>query len=603
MAKSYPNKMQLKPGSQEHGKILSEIAGRFQESSGYMSQRYPIWNIMDDTLKVFVNADDAEKLEDRNLTSPIVIPMSYATLQTLLTYVYQVFNQDPLFRYTGITGQVEDDISAKLLELVVHNNFKKMHMDLALHTCARDSFVYGMGVITPSWINTFRTKRTSGGVIDQLVFEGNKLYNIDPYNYFPDPGTSIANIQDAEYIGFIEETNLSSLLAKQESGELFNVNFISTNGSAYIGNRRSSRSKSKSRGLTYSNSVDVLHMYVRIIPKDWKVGRGSSPEWWLFSVANESVVINVEPVELDHGGVPIVAGAPDYDGYDVSPVSRIEQIQGIQDAINWSFSTHIASVRKSLNDMIVVDPFMINMKDLEDPRPGKLIRLRRRAFGQDIKKSISQLEVRDVTQGHVNDSLILNDIMQRVSAASDIVQGYMHSKGESRSASEVNNATRAALSRIDKDVNILISQVIEPLGLMLASNVVQFMSQDLFLRSIGEHKAQLERLYGVPLEDAVSISPGELNINYDISLEDTYNMSSAGVQDWIFLFQTIMQSPELNQGFDIFRIFSLIARKLGARNIEQFRRVVQETPVDVQPTQQVQQEVQAGNLVPLEEGM
>jgi len=246
---------------------------------------------------------------------------------------------------------------------------------------------------------------------------------------------------------------------------------------------------------------------------------------------------------------------------------------------------------------------MVNMEDLKDPKPGKLIRLRRRAFGQDVKKSISQLEVRDVTQGHVNDSLILNDIMQRVSAASDIVQGYMHSKGESRSASEVNNATRAALSRIDKDVNILISQVIEPLGLMLASNVTQFMSEDLYLRTVGEHKAQLERIYGVPVEDFVTVSPEELNINYQLDLEDTYNMSSAGVQDWIFLFQTIMQSPELNQNFDIFRIFSLIARKLGARNIEQFRRVAQETPVNVQPTEQVQQEQQAGNLVPLEEGM
>ena len=38
--------------------------------------------------------------------------------------------------------------------------------------------------------------------------------------------------------------------------------------------------------------------------------------------------------------------------------------------------------------MLVVDPYLVNINDLKDPQPGKLIRLRRPAWGRGVDKVV-----------------------------------------------------------------------------------------------------------------------------------------------------------------------------------------------------------------------
>jgi hypothetical protein len=46
------------------------------------------------------------------------------------------------------------------------------------------------------------------------------------------------------------------------------------------------------------------------------------------------------------------------------------------------------------NAFFVVDPYLINVKDLEDLRPGKIVRLRRPAWGsRDIDGCIKRIEL------------------------------------------------------------------------------------------------------------------------------------------------------------------------------------------------------------------
>ena len=65
------------------------------------------------------------------------------------------------------------------------------------------------------------------------------------------------------------------------------------------------------------------------------------------------------------------------------------------------------------------------------------------------------------------------------------------------------------------------------------------------------------------------------------------------------LFSTIANTPELHQEFDVFRIFTYIARELGAKNVDDFKRVAGETNVQTQPDATVAKEVDKGNLVAL----
>ena len=56
------------------------------------------------------------------------------------------------------------------------------------------------------------------------------------------------------------------------------------------------------------------------------------------------------------------------------------------------------------------------------------------------------------------------------------------------------------------------------------------------------------------------------------------------------MFTLIAEHPELNQRFDIARIFEKIARAHGEKNVQEFYRIM--------PDQQVMEQVNKGNLVP-----
>ena len=159
-------------------------------------------------------------------------------------------------------------------------------------------------------------------------------------------------------------------------------------------------------------------MYVKIVPKEWGLKgskfnkNGDYPEIFLFTIANEQIVLRARPLNLNHNKFPIAIAAPDFDGYSITPISRMELIGGLQTTLNWMFNSHITNVRKAINDMLIVDPSLVNMEDLENPAPGKLIRLRRSAWGKGVQNAVEQLQVNDITREHMRDAQQIMEMTQ-----------------------------------------------------------------------------------------------------------------------------------------------------------------------------------------------
>ena len=96
-----------------------------------MSRRHIQWGYIDEMMTAFIPLSDYEKMikgrrsqidphnQLHRHTKPvsIVVPYSYATYETLMTYFTQSMLLDPLFIYTG--GGPGDYVGAKLLELAV----------------------------------------------------------------------------------------------------------------------------------------------------------------------------------------------------------------------------------------------------------------------------------------------------------------------------------------------------------------------------------------------------------------------------------------------------------------------------------------------------
>ena len=630
---AYPRGLDLRPGSSLHTAILSRLNIRVQESSREISKRHKSWKKIDQTLTAYIPIDEAEKkVKDNDERRPvsIVIPYSFATMETLLTYLVAAFLDYPIFKYDG--SSPEDRFGAILLEKVIEVQSRRAKMALSLHTTFRDAWSYGFGSAAPYWDKVYGKKSVmvdagflsaifgswiGGGKRresqDTTLYEGNMLKNIDPYMYLPDPNVPVQDIQKGEFVGWIETTNYMRMLEhEQKDKTYFNGRYMAgtqgSNGFSQWNKARSASGRESHYDLggtgiapSSTSPIDQVFLYVNLIPKEWGLGSKEYPEKWLFCVAADKYIRCAKPLGLNHNMYPIVTCSPDFDGYSVTPVSRLEIISGLQGALDWLINSHIENVRKSINDMLIVDPSLVNINDLLDPAPGKLIRMRRAAWGRGVENAVAQLKIQDITQNHIKDSVYVTELIKTCSGSVDSVMGLARSGSERVSATEAQGTRQSALSRLAKAAKVVSMQTMHDLGYMLASHTQQLMSESLYVSMTGRWEDELRAEFGDIQRKMVN--PFDIVIGYDVVESDGSIPGEGDVTTMVMLFQAIVSNPLLTGQFDIVRIFQRIARMSGIKDLSDFKakpmRPVQATTL---PDATVASEAQKGNLVPVGEG-
>lgn len=627
----------LKPGSELHNKIIGKLIRFADESFSVMSKRHSAWNDIDKTLKVYIPLSEAEamvKTKDYRKPTSIVVPYSYATLETILAYMMRAFLSGDVFQYEG--SGPEDTIPAKLLELVVNQQVKRYKSVLDIYSSLRDCFSYGIGATTLNWSQRWGMKPqrqeipqySSSGLqlpsistkenVKALLFEGNECINIDPYRLLPDPNTSIHNIQSMEHIGWIDFISMNRLLASDQIGDRINVKYIPNQSSQsrcsryYVDPARRMLQKEERETPNSTRYITLVTAYCEIIPKDWGLkgvmegnARGEYPEKWLFEMANEQVITRCQPLGLNHNMYPIAVAAPDFDGYSITPLARLELVGGLQTTLDFMFNSHVANVRKAMNDMLLVDPSLVNMEDLKNPEPGKLIRLRRSAWGRGVDGAIKQLAITDITQNNMRDAEQIMGMMSRATAASDATQGIVQDRGERVSASEFNGTMNMAISRLDRMAKIVSVQYLQDLAYFHASHTQQLMSENTFVKAVGDWPEELAQEFGSNYGQKVDVNPFDLIADFDVIFKDgtQKTASQTEVQFWLESMKMVASDPVLQQKFDITRIFGHAARMNGATNVFDFLQRggnVQNTQV---PDAQAASEVQKGNLIDMQQYM
>jgi hypothetical protein len=630
----YPEGLDLRPGSKLHSKIVLEVTNRARDSYNVMQARHAAWKAIDETTTAYITTDTKEQLlkeSDARKPVSIVVPQTYATLEILLTYMTAALLSDPTVWYEGVGP--EDTLGAILLSKVVQHQGYYTKMQMNLHTMFRDGFCYGLSAVSPVWtvergwvsraipgipspidVTLGRTPRQQRVSMEELLFEGNKVENIDPYAFLPDPNVSIEHVQDGEFCGWIAKDSVIALMKEEKVNDLyFNTRYLQHLGdcrSAILKNESSGRATRSGISTQQSSYVtsgttkrcDVIWMYVDLIPREWKLSKEEYPETWLFAVAADQIVIMAQPLNLNHNKKPIVTFAPDFTGYDIAPISRMETINGLQVALDWMFNSHVANVRKSINDMLVVDPSLVNMDDLKDPQPGKLIRLRRSVWGRGVDSAVKQLTVTDITRNNVADASIIMDLMKATSGSVDAVSGLRRKTSERVTAEEVRGDRFGGLSRLERLAKVAGWMALQDLGMMLASQTQQLMSEETYIKTAGQWQDVLLQEYGIT-DQRYPVTPFDILVNYDVYVRDGAVPGGNFADVWTQMLPQIMQDPEVRQRMDIIRVIKHIMRSLGAKDVNQFdrRQPLQMPQMNVQtmPDEQVMKEAQAGNVVPV----
>lgn len=628
----YPEGLDLRPTSEFHNELRSKIWNRAIQARREISKRFTNWRTIDRSLTIYVTPevnDDIEKRNDRVIddTEPernkvIVFPYSYAEMEALLTYLTAALLKDPIFPYEGVEDS--DSIGAALMELVVRNQCIKNKVALNIHTSFRDSLAYGVGIAGTSWERRWGKKavRSQGmtesfdgmrgfnnvSMQDALLFEGNALFNIDPYMWLPDPSVSSIGIQKGEFQGWIDRTNnyLNLLSMEAEKGSTyFNVKYLKykQNKRSILALDQSDRKKRDGtptdlhRSMNYiTHPIDIIKLYVNLIPSEWGLGDREYPEKWYFELASDDVIIRAEKADYAHGNYPVAVASPEFDGYNILPIGRMEVLNGLQHTIDFLFNSHVANVRKAVNDMLIVDPYLVNMKDLEDPKPGKLVRLRRPAWGRGVDKVVQQLNVSDITRANIGDINFLVQFMDRLGGADSQMSGMLRQGGPERlTGAEFQGTRSSSMARLQRIAQVIGTQFLYDIGYMFAMNVQEQMRNETYVKVTGRHAEKLASIYG--MDAKARVTPYDLAVDYDLLPPD--GMIPGGnfdVNFWSSNFKVLASQPELYQTFDLARIFMHMAQESGVKNAQDF---IRKTPVQTMPDQKVEAQVQQGNLVPV----
>lgn len=618
-----------------HKEVITLIGKCRTLSKEYMSQRYPAFEKAEKMDRAFIDVSETDsKGKKKNpFDRQVYIPISRAIADTVVTYLMTVIcGKRPYIKMHGRGG--EDQKPAKTMEVIIDYQMERQRALLIVYTFLRDMMKYGFSTIK----NVFgREYQNSFANIQRMVpfpfphtvteraqrktmaYEGPQLSNNDIYKTWPDPRVPMAKMNTGQFIGYEYSRSKYHMLKNQNV--YFNLEQLpkesaatSTDSNDGEGNRNEIQgiSSASVKGVDEKNPMyNIKEFYIEIIPKDYKLetvegfdGSPSTPEIWVFATVNDELVVRAEKSIYAHGRLPNNSAELDPDGHSLFNQSFYESVEGLQDLLNWLYNSRMANVRAWLNNRAIIDPSVVNMRDILRPNPASLIRLKKELWGKGIPidQYFHQLEVGDVTQSHVKDADFIADLMQRRHHTSDTMQGV--ETQIKRTATEIADMKQGGISHKQVQAQVIYAQSMVPMGEMMVQNNQQFLSQERYYRISGEFNQQLiQPNASYPGGNAIMAGPDDIQGFFDFPIDDGTMPSRPheNAEVWREIFNTVVTAPPLQAQIDIMWIFKQLAESLNVKNIDDARIDQGQMNINALPPEVIQAMVAKGDALPIDQ--
>ena len=600
-----------------HTRIRQAIRDRYDISRNKMREYYDRWEDAEEQYQAYIpeTEGDARRRVKRENGEPgfttIEIPYSYAIMMTAHTYWSTVFlGRSPVMQYSGRHGETEDQVLG--LEALMDYQVNVGQMLVPFYVWLLDKAKYGIGIICDYWedekvvvssieerpvtylglpvpgkVQKVRSSKTISG------YQGNKIFNVRPYDWFPDPRVPMIEFQRGEFCARKAELSWNEIVRGDMNGRYVNTDVLKKklkaaqkqNDEEYGSTETTERPEKN----IFADDLDlgfttVVEMVIELVPKDWELGTSKYPEKWVFALAADEVVIEARPLGAWHAKFPYQILEYEIDGYSLIPRGMMELMQPLTDTMSWLFNSHFHNVRKVLNDQLIVDPSRIVMKDLMDPTSGRLIRLKPEAYGTDPRLSVHQLQTIDVTQNHLRDASLVADLIQRVTGVTDNIMGMVNAGGR-KTASEVRISSSMATNRLKTGAEYDSALGWSPLSQMLLQNTQQYYTLERQYKIAGNMMGK---------QQMMDVTPDTIQGFFDfVPVDGTMPIDRFAMANvWRELMAQMAQMPPLLQTYDLGSIFAYVAKLAGAKNIDQFKIKVVDDGV-------MQQRAQAGAVIPI----
>jgi len=627
-------------GSPQAREILQEVQRRVRFWQRQSSAKATKWREAEEKVLAYLPERDvdAARRTAREGGLPqyttIQIPYSYAVVMAAYTYLTSVFmGRDPIFQYSGRHGESQQQVQA--LEALISYQVLVGQMTKHLHTWLYDPLKYGVGIVGVHWDDRIETVTTiqEQPQIDPITgielgppiklqlseqsrtYSGNRIYNLQPQDFIWDVRYTMREFQSGEFAGERRKLGWNEIIRRKQLGYYTNIEaigagsgqdyFNSDEGSSQLERPESMSSGSEGEMMSsrgHPLMVGIYQMIIEIIPEEWKLGASSYPEKWVFTVTDDfGVVLGVQPLGARHCKFPYSVIPFEPEGYGLTTRGLPEILEPVQNTVDWLINSHFYNVRAALNNKYVVDPSRVVMKDVLDPLPGGIIRLKPEAYGTDTKMVMTQQPIVDVTRTHLQDFSTMIGIGERVGGVNDQIMGML-SAGGRKTATEVRTSTSFGINRLKTTAEFASTVGFEPLSMILVQNTQQYYDMELMFKIAGDlvmntGGTQIDPMSGMPMQvpnpGFIQVRPEDISGFYNfVPVDGTLPIDRfAQVSLWQELMQVAMTNPQIGMGYDWAGIFQWVAQLAGLKNITQFK-------VQLTPDALLAAQAQAGNIVP-----
>lgn len=591
--------------------LVNYVRSMLKMSHDKISRRYDHWREADRAHDVYVPADTTKFREKA------VMADTRAISDTVLTYMMAALaGRNPMFQLEGLNRKSRQP--SAILERLLHQHMRRSGGEAKMAQMFLDSIRYGFAPTKVTWDAKKRT---------------NVITNFDPRRAFPDPRVQWGDWERLQYIVFVDYCSTSSLLASGQYPKLqkypaLRKSKLAAQGIGTGWDAHSVFDKDEGKGL----NIDPLEpaqqdatslgqnfslQRARVVDEAWvrlngyEIGVPSLDHIWMtFSVLDESVIIRCQ---LNPYGqqFPVVIGGLYHDAHKTYSQSLYDLLLPMHDISTWMMRSRIDNVQLALNNLIFADPTQINIADLIDRNPWGIVRT---LPGVKPGEGLFIANIPDVTQSHWADISAMNDMKQRVSAASDAQQGMPTADGI-RSATEIQRLTQLGSQRLGVLSRIQSASTVRPMVHMMVSNLQDAISLE---GSIRAPQNQIPGLLQPMAEDGyidfdVTDLQGDIEylvVDGTLPIEPTRN-----AETWMSMLEVINGSG-LQMEYNTGRIVEEAIRSMGVADLDQFKISKEEAAqgmspsqqlsvmekmrgANVQPQEQVLQQAQAGNIIPM----
>jgi len=595
---------------EQERRIVDYVKSMADMSHNKIRKRYDHWKEADRAHDVYVPADATEFREKA------VMADTRAIADTVLTYLMAAMGgRNPMFQLEGLNRKSRN--ASLILERVLHQQMRRTAGEARLAQLLLDSIRYGFAPTKVVW---------------DAKSNQNKLVNFDPRRCFPDPRVNWGDWENMQFIVFADYMSYNAL---ENSGLYPKLKMYPALRHKISPPRNSWNAhhwhKEEGRGLSIDpaqpNQRERMdHAYftlgdARVVDEAWvrlsghEIGIPSIESIFLvMTIMDENVVIRFQ---LNPYGqqFPVVFGGLYQDSHKTYGQSLYDLILPMHDIATYLMRSRIDNIGAALNNLIFADPTQVSIPDLIDRNPWGIVRT---LPGSKPGDGVFIAQVPDVTRGHLNDIASMSELKQRVSAASDAQQGMPTSDGI-RTATEIQRLTQLGSQRLGVLSRIMSATTIRPMVRMMVANIQDSLSMEGSIKI--DNNNMPNQLAGMVEDgyldyDVSKDLQGEIDylvIDGTLPLEPTRN-----AETWMNMLQ-IMNQTGLNMEYNAGQIAEEAIRAMGITDMDRFRvdqkQLQEQGPspsqqlammekmrgASVQPQENIDKEVQKGNLVPMSE--